>query len=131
MPASLNPLTSNHDGNDMIELESDNCCPAAGGPSNDACSVLAPLEVSGPALASGIKEPCASVRSGITGACLGCLEPVAHPTGEPQIIFRISPAAGFWENMVNFQLPKNVLLRTLTIAAPVPSLRPDAVSHGS
>lgn len=131
MPASLNPLTPDHDGDDMIELESDNCCPTAGSPSNDTCSVSTPLEMSGPALASRIEEPCASVCSGITGARPGCLEPVAHPTGEPQIIFRISPATGFWENMVNLQLPENVLLGTLTIAAPVPSLRPDAVSHGS
>jgi hypothetical protein len=94
----------------MIELESNNCCPATGSPSNDASPIFAPQKVSGPVLVSRIKQSHPSACIEISGMRLRRLEPITHPAGEPQIVFLISSAMGLWNNMVNLQLPENVLL---------------------
>jgi hypothetical protein len=35
--------------------------------------------------------------------CLNSFEAVAHPAGEPEIVFLIRAALGLWENVINFQ----------------------------
>jgi hypothetical protein len=60
--------------------------------------------------------------------CVIALETVAHPTGQPEILFVVRAAVCRWHEVIDLQRPKHVSLRTLAISTPIPGLRADTLS---
>jgi hypothetical protein len=90
-----------------------------------------------PILLSWIKQPHILASKRINRIDPRALEPVTHAAGEPEIVFIVGAAVGFWKDVVDFQWGEYVTLRALAIPAPMISLHADARSqflgdtHGS
>ncbi len=110
----------------MVELQNYNGRAAAGGTSENVRSLLAPLEVPGPLLATGVEQSDTPTRERVSHMCLRSFEAVTHPTREPQVFFLIGASPCLGNDVVNLQKPEDVLLRTQAIPAAISGLRTDA-----
>lgn len=110
MPASRNPLASDHDGNHVVELQRYDGRAAARGAPHDSRPIFAPLEMPQPPLTPGIEQLDTPTRYRI--ACMGLcsLEAVTHPAGKPKVFFLVSASPCLWNEVINLQKPENVSL---------------------
>lgn len=123
MPARCNPRASDHNSDQMVELQGYDSRATAGGTSDDACSLLAPLEVPRPLLTAGIEQSDTPTRDRVPCVCLRSFEAITHPTREPQVFFLIGAASCLRDERVDLQTPKDVVLRTLAISTAISGLR--------
>lgn len=110
MPACRYPLTSDHDGDHMVELQRHNGRTAAHGTPEDPRPIFTPPEMSRPTLATRVKQPDTPPGYWVMGMCLGPFEAVTHPTGKPQIFFFVRATSCFWNDVIDLQQPENILL---------------------
>ena len=129
MPTRSHPFASDHDRNDMVQLQGDHRGTTAGGTPDNACPVFPPLKMARPALTTRIKQmgPPSGLR--IARSDLRPLETIAQTAGQPKVLFRIRPATRLGQYMVDFQQPQHVALRTLAIATAVVSRSPNTRPH--
>jgi hypothetical protein len=130
MPASSYPLASDQDRDYVIELQRNNCCTTTCSAPYDARPIRTPQEMSRPALATGVEQIDAPTSQWVTCGRLRSLEAVAHPTGKPQVFFRIGTTPCLRYDMVNLQRPKHILLQAQAISTAILSLCPHACASG-
>ena len=119
MPADRNPLASDQNGDDVVELQSDDRRTPGGCAPDDPRAVVTPREVSGPSLEAWVEQCNASAGPRVSRAGLSRLVVVAQATGEPEILLTIGPTCGFRDEVLNLEWPQDVLLRTQTIPAAI------------
>ena len=128
MPADLDPLASDHDGDDVVELQGDyrrasRCCAP-----NDPRTVAAPRRVSGPPLTARIEQCRASSGAGVGRADLSRLVAVAQSTGKPEVVLLVCATCNLRNDVIDLERTQDVPLWALTISTPVacrcPNLRP-------
>lgn len=133
MPARCNPRASDHNSDQMVKLHGYDSRATAGGMSDDARSLLAPLEVPRPLLTAGVEQSDTATRERVSHMCLCSFEAVTHPTREPQVFFLIGASPCLGNDVVNLQKSKDVLLRTLAISTAISGLRtyagPNVIRH--
>ena len=129
MPTRSHPGVSDHDSDDMIQLQRHHCGSSAGRAPDNARAILAPLKVSGPPLPPRIKQTNAAPMERITGRDAYAFETVAQAAGQPQVLFCISPSPRLGNNVVDFQQPQHVALGTLAIPTPIARSCPYPTPH--
>lgn len=127
MPASRDPLASDHHRKRVIESKRYDGRAPTGRTADDSRAVVAPLEMPRPSLPSRIEHSYLFSTEGIESACLCPFEAVAHSTSKSEIRFLIRSARRFGDDMVNLELAENIPLRTQAVLAPM--LRP--LAHAS
>ena len=131
MPTRRHPFSSHHDGDDMVQLQRDHRGSTAGRASDDARPVFTPAKMTPPSLAARMKQTHPPSTQWVSPPHLCSLETVAHAAGQPKVRFVITSATRFGNDVFDFQQPKHVALRALTIAATVASRCANTTPNGS
>lgn len=82
-----------------------------------------------PALTTGVEQSYTPASHWIASECLSSFEAIAHPAGEPEVLFVIRAATRLRDNVVDLQQSKDVLLLALTIPTTVAGLSTNARSE--
>src|SRR5262249_38307339 len=96
------PLAPDHDCHDVIQLQGEHGGPATCRPPENQGSILTPLKVASPALATRIEQPHAPSVERIPRRYLGAFEAIAHAASQPEVGFLIGPTARLGHDVVNF-----------------------------
>ncbi len=80
-----------------------------------------------PVLGSRIEQPDFFAGHRIAPMRVIALETVAHPARQPQILLIICATACHRREMIDFQRPEYIPLRTLTVSAAIPGLLANAL----
>ena len=122
MPTNRDPLSSDQNGDDVVELQRDDRRPPRRRPSDDPGAIVTPDEVPEPSLAARVEQRHASARERVGRTGLNRLVVVAQATGEPEIVLPIGPARGLRDDVLDFEQAQDVLLRAQTIPTAVACL---------
>jgi len=117
MPASRDPLVSDHHRNRVIESKRYNGRAPAGCTAKDSRAVFAPLEMAWPSLQSRVEQSYLFYSQRIERPRLCAFEAVAHSTGKAEILFTIRSAGCSGNDMVNLEPAEDIPLRTLAVLA--------------
>jgi hypothetical protein len=117
MPASRDPLVSDHHRNRVIESKRYDGRAPGGCTANDSRAVFAPLDMPWPSLKSRVEQSYMFYSPRIERPRLCALEAVAHSTGKAEILFTIRCAGSFGNDMVNLEPAEDIPLRTLAVLA--------------
>src|SRR5438128_149561 len=107
MPACGDPLFSDHYGNSVVQPQGDNGGSSSWSSPHDSCSIRDPTKMVFPLLKSRIKQRNFLSRQRIERFHLIALEIVAKPAGQPKIFFFVCSPFGGWNEVFDFQPPKN------------------------
>jgi hypothetical protein len=83
-----------------------------------------------PPLTTRIEQPHPSPCEWVSCVGLRSFEPIAHPTREPEVLFRLRPAACLRDEVIDFQRPKHVLLDTETVPTALSCLFTETRTYG-
>jgi hypothetical protein len=117
VPASRDPLASDHHRNRVIESKRDYGCSSTGGTSDDSRAIVAPLEMPWPTLASRIEQFYFFGGERIEGARLYSFKTIAHSTSKAEVRFPIRSTLRLGDDVLNLEQPEHVPLRTLAVLA--------------
>ena len=114
----------------MVQLQREHCCPSAGSFADNPCPLQGPHKVPRPPLTTRIEQPHPSPCKWISCVGLRSFEPITHPTREPKVLFRLRTTAYLWDEVIDFQRPKHVLLDTEAVPTALSCLFTETRTYG-
>lgn len=85
MPTGHDPVAADADGDQIVEIQSDDSGATAGGATEDKSAVSAPLKVTSPSLPSWVEKGHQPTRQGIAATSLHTLKEITGMARQPQI----------------------------------------------
>ena len=122
MPAGGDPVPAYGDGDQVVQVESSDGGPPAGGASDDEGTILAPTKVSLPLLAARVEQPNPATSQQVTTVGLVALKQVTGMARQPEVFFIVHSTFRPWNDVINFKHPGHILLVCLAVAAAVSRL---------
>ncbi len=122
MPPGRDPGATHCNGDDIVEVESQNCRTTGGRATLNLRSIIAPGEVLRPALGARVIQADPPTTYRVRSMRLNPLEVVTHATGQPQICFVITPATCSWDDMLDLKRSEDQVLRAAAVATAITGL---------
>lgn len=122
MPARRPPFLSDHDRDDVVQLQRDHRGATTRGEADHLQPIGAPGEVLSPALTPRVVLP----GQWVMALRAIALEAVAHPASQPQVLFLVGPAMGRRDEMVDLQRGEHIALGAQAVATAIVRLYTDA-----